>query len=113
MSVQPVVNERLWLQMPGEVASACRVVLTGQPIMAEIRGQRTRAFPVRKISAAHEGTHLAPAAELLDAAPLSAAEQAEYAQLDRKLAGTIGDRRVLRAFFGLLHRAAIYGEASA
>ena len=113
MIVDPVVNEKLWLQMPGEVATAHRVVVTGQPVMAEVRGQRTRAIPVRKISAAHEGTHLVPAAELLDATPLSPAEQAEYRRLDGQLAGTIGDRRRLLAFFGLVHRAAIYGEASA
>jgi hypothetical protein len=113
MLVDPVVNERLWLQMPGEVASAHRVVLAGQPCMAEVRGQRTRAVAVRKIAAAHEGAILVPLAELLNAAPLSAADRAEYDRLDRQLAGTHGERRALRAFFGLLHRSVTYGEASA
>lgn len=110
--VSPVINEALWIQMPGEVAEAHRVIIAGVPRMFEVDGRRFRVVPIRRIGGVNEDSFLAPVADLFDARPLNAAESAEYVELDRQLAGTIGDRRRLRAFFALMHRAKIYGEAT-
>jgi hypothetical protein len=112
MPVIPVINERLWLKMRGELAHPHRVVVTGPARTVAMEEKRVRAVPAVKVRAPGEGTIMVPVAELLDAAPLSAAERDAYDQLDRDLAGTMGDRGALRAFFGLLHRAALYGEAA-
>jgi hypothetical protein len=106
-----VINERLWIEMPGEVAVPHRVIPVGDPQLAEVGGRRQRSIAVRRIGDGY-GPFLVPIAELVDAAPLTPAEIADYDRLDGELAGTIGDSRKLRAFNGLLHRRQIYGEAA-
>ena len=71
------LNERLWIQMPGEIATAHRVVPVGNPHNATIDGQSVRAILVRKLDAAGAGSILVPVSELTDPAPLTPADLAE------------------------------------
>lgn len=103
-----VIGEKLWIEMPGEVARPHRVLPIGQPRIAEVHGRRQRAIDVRVLGGF--GIVLVPVAELTEAAPLSAAELADYDRLDGELAGTIGDRRKVRAFMTLFHRRQLFGE---
>jgi hypothetical protein len=52
---------------------------------------------------------LVPASDLVPAAPLTDAEEREYDQLDRQLAGTIGEARTLKRFNALRLRWILFG----
>lgn len=106
-----VIGEKLWIEMPGEVARPHRVLPIGKPCLAEVAGRRQRAIEVREIGT--PGSIMIPLAELTDAAPLSPADLAEYDRLDAELAGTIGDRKKLLPFMALLWRRDLFGELPA
>lgn len=106
-----VLGEKLWIEMPGEVARPHRVVPIGEPRLVELDGRRQRAITVRTLD--HLGVVTIPVAELAEAAPLSAADVAEYDRLDGELAGTIGDRKKLLPFMALFWRRQLFGELGA
>lgn len=103
------INERLWIENGAGAARAHRVVPIGPPRLAEVDGRRCRAVEVREIGCG--SARLVPEAELTPAAPLSAADLHAYELLDRQLAGTLGDARLLAKFNALRLRAVIFGEA--
>jgi len=80
------------------------------PRLAVIDGRRQRAMPLRLIGEAGTGERLVPTSDLVPAAPLTAAEEAEYARLDAQLAGTLGEARTLKRFNGLRLRSLVFGE---
>ena len=107
------INEQLWIERGGDATTAHRVVAIGPTHIAQVDGRRCRAVLVRKIDRTGEGSVLVPAAELTEAAPLSADDEREYARLDAELAGTIGDTAKLRRFNALRLRGLVYGDARA
>ena len=111
------LGARLWIEMPGEVATAHRVVPVGQPHLAKFGERRQRATLVRVVSddwPTNRPRQLAvPIAELVDAAPLTPADVAEYDRLDNELAGAARPPRpTLRDFHALRLRALMFGEVA-
>jgi hypothetical protein len=77
-----------------------------------IDGRRQRAVPVRLVDERGSVQALVPASDLVPAAALSEAEEAEYLRLDAQLAGTIGEARTLKRFNALRLRSLIFREGN-
>ena len=119
-----MIGEKLWIERGDGAAVAHRVVPSGPPRRARVGDRVRHAVEVRDGNSARGAGHgspgaatfprLVPLGELTDAAPLTAADEAEYARLDAALAGTHGDARLLRRFNALRLRWLLFGsEASA
>jgi hypothetical protein len=102
------IGARLWIERPAGAARAHPVLLAGPAHRATIDGRRCLAILVRKVEAQGEGARLVPLAHVTEAAPLSAAEEAEYARLDAALAGTHGEARKLARFNALRLRSLLF-----
>jgi hypothetical protein len=103
-----MINEALWIERGDGAAVAHRVIRLGKPFRGVSFGTRRTLIDVALLDSG--GRASAPVAELADARPLTAAEEAEYDRLDAKLAGTIGDARTLRRFNALRLRSLTYGS---
>jgi hypothetical protein len=106
-----VIGQQLWIENGGGAPTAHRVILSGRPHHAVIDGRKRRAIIVRKVNTIGEGSLVVAMAELTEAAPLSAADEAEYQRLDAELAGTIGDSAKLVRFNALRLRWLMFGGA--
>lgn len=101
-----MIGERLWIENGEGAAKAHRVILAGPPRRAAIGGKVRHAVEVREPGSA--ASRLVPCADLVDAAPLTAADEAEYRRLDARLAGTKGDAALLRRFNALRLRSLMF-----
>ncbi|HEX8224487.1 MAG TPA: hypothetical protein VF605_11785 [Allosphingosinicella sp.] len=95
-------GEILWIERPDGAAVAHKV-------RAIEPGRKTTKIVLLDGSGAR---HDVPTGDLTPAAPVTAAERAEYHRLDAELAGTIGDSRKLRRFNMLRLRWIVCGEAA-
>lgn len=102
-----VIGEKLWVERGDGAPIGHRVVEIGKPFKGTHFGKRTTLVDVCLIDTGARTA--APMSELVPAAPLTAAEEAEYLELDMQLAGTIGDARKLRRFNGLRLRSLLFG----
>lgn len=105
------INERLWIEKGDGAAVAHRCVLagSGKPTLHQFEGRRQRCLCIRIIGG--DGSLLAaPVNDVVPAAPLSAAEEAEYQRLDLKLSRSPrGDAGDLRRFNSLRLRWLMFG----
>lgn len=96
------LNEILWIERGDGAARAHRACLLGR---------RRAAATIALLDGG--GRRDVPAAEIVPAAPLTAAEEREYQRLDAELAGTHGEARKLRRFNGLRLRSLVYPAGGA
>lgn len=101
------IGEQLWIEHGDGAAIAHRALPIGNVRLAIVDDRRQRAIPIRLIEERQE--RLIAAGELVAAEPLSAAEEREYEQLDRQLAGTMGEARALKRFNALRLRSLLFG----
>jgi hypothetical protein len=99
----------LYIEHGDGAAVAHRALPSGTVRLAVVEDRRQRAVPVKLVDAHQD--RLVPAADLVAAEPLSAAEEAEYRHLDAQLAGTIGEARTLKRFNALRLRSLMFGAA--
>lgn len=99
----------LYIERGDGAAVAHRAVPRGDVCLAVIDGRRQRAMPVQMLDERGSVQALVPAADLVSAEPLSAAEETEYARLDAHLAGTLGEARTLKRFNALRLRWLMFG----
>jgi hypothetical protein len=97
----------LYIEHGDGAAVAHRALANGRARLAVLEGRRQRAIPVHLLDVRED--RLAPAADVVAAAPLTAAEEAEYQRLDAQLAGTIGEARTLKRFNALRLRSLMFG----
>jgi hypothetical protein len=98
----------LYIERGDGAAIAQRALVRGEVRMASFDGRRQRAVPVKLVDARED--RIVRVADLIDAAPLTAAEEAEYRRLDAQLAGTIGEARTLKRFNALRLRSLMFGD---
>lgn len=103
-----VIGEMLWIERPDGAAIAHRALPCGRVRLGIFGGRRQRTLPVRLIEQAGTGERLVPVGDVVPAAPLTEAEEAEYRRLDAQLAGTIGEARTLRRFNALRLRSLLF-----
>lgn len=111
MSTPRAIGEEIWIENGAGAARAHRVVRVGPVHLAPIGESRRRAVLIQSVERAGDPTRLVPVSELTAAAPLSAAEEAEFHRLDRELAGTKGEAGRLSRFNALRLRSLIYDPA--
>jgi hypothetical protein len=99
----------LFIERGDGAAVAHRVQATGNVRLEVVDDRRQRAVPVKLIDMHQE--RVVPAADIVAAAALTAAEEAEYQKLDAQLAGTVGEARTLRRFNALRLRWLMFGSA--
>ena len=101
----------LYIEHGDGAAVAHRAVPRGDVRLAVVEGRRQRAMPVQMIDERGSVQALVPAADLVPAEPLTAAEEGEYSRLDAQLAGTMGEARTLKRFNSLRLRSVMFGSA--
>jgi hypothetical protein len=99
----------LYIERGDGAAVAHRAIPRGDVCLAVIDSRRQRAVPIQMIDERGAVQALVPAADLVAAEPLTAAEEAEYRRLDAQLAGTIGEARTLKRFNALRLRSVMFG----
>jgi hypothetical protein len=99
----------LFIERGDGAAVAHRVMANGKVRLGVVDDRRQRAVPVKLIDMRQE--RLVPAADVVPATALIAAEEAEYHKLDAQLAGTVGEARALKRFNALRLRWLMFGGA--
>jgi hypothetical protein len=99
----------LYIEHGDGAAIAHRAIPRGDVRLAVIGDRRQRAVPIQMIDERGSVQALVPAADLVAAESLTAAEEAEYQRLDAQLAGTIGETRTLKRFNSLRLRSLMFG----